>query len=74
MCIGMMHYFGVYINPNNLFVCIFFQTFKIWKEEKDIEIKEKLKKKREEEREKKDAEDEVKRAKERENQTALRGW
>lgn len=72
----MMHYFGVYINhcDNNLFLFFFFQTFKIWKEEKDIEIKEKLKKKREEEREKKDAEDEVKRAKERENQTALRGW
>lgn len=33
-----------------------------------------MKKKREEEREKKDAEDEVQRAKERENQTALRGW
>lgn len=52
----------------------FFQIFKIWKEEKDIEIKEKLKKKREEEREKKDVEDEVKRVKERENQIVLRGW
>lgn len=70
----MMYYFGVYINFNNLFVCIFFQIFKIWKEEKDIEIKEKLKKKREEEREKKDVEDEVKRVKERENQIVLRGW
>lgn len=28
MCIGMMHYFGVYINPNNLFVCIFFRHSK----------------------------------------------
>lgn len=28
ICIGMMHYFGVYINPNNLFVCIFFRHSK----------------------------------------------
>lgn len=26
--IGMMHYLGVYINPNNLFVCIFFRHSK----------------------------------------------
>lgn len=28
MCSGMMHYFGVYINHNNLFVCIFFRHSK----------------------------------------------
>lgn len=28
MCIGMMHYFGVYINHNNLFLVFFFRHSK----------------------------------------------
>lgn len=73
-----MHYMCInfwFVKITIVYSCgLLFKTFKMWKEEKDIEIKEKLKKKKEEEREKEREKEEAKRKKEKENQTALRGW
>lgn len=74
----MMHYICFifwFIKSTIIYSCgLLFKTFQIWKEKKDIEIIEKLNKKKEEEREKEREKEKAKRKKEKENQTALRGW
>lgn len=72
----MMHYICfIFWFIKSTYSCgLLFKTFQIWKEKKDIEIIEKLNKKKEEEREKEREKEKAKRKKEKENQTALRGW
>ena len=51
-----------------------FQTFKTWKEKKDVVLKTKVKQVKMTEKEKKELEAEEKARKEKESWTAFRGW
>ena len=68
-----MEWYSTYIQSHACCVTVF-QTFKTWKEKKDVVLKTKVKQVKMTEKEKKELEAEEKARKEKESWTAFRGW